>query len=303
MQETDLTSIIIPCYNQAHFLGEAIESVFAQSYQHHEVILVDDGSTDDTAKVAARFERVRRLSQRHSGVAAARNAGFKESTGRFVVFLDADDRLLSNAIEDQVACLEANPSCAFAYGHVKLIAEDGSPLPTPPQAGVDGDHYLELLRQNYIWTTGAVIYRRTAFESIGGFEASINGSADFDLNARLGGLFPVCCSERVVLEYRRHEEGMTRDYALMLRAAVTARRMQWKFVRGCTRYEEALKAGVRRAQEDYGEKLISQMRNRIRDRQWGELTKGLLVLLRYYPQGVAKRARRKLNQIAPNLQH
>jgi glycosyltransferase involved in cell wall biosynthesis len=302
MQKRDLTSVIIPCFNQAKFLGEALESVFAQTYPHYEVIVVDDGSTDGTAKVAARFDPVRTLRQRNRGLAAARNAGFRASAGRFVVFLDADDRLLPNALEDGVASLDANPLCAFSYGHVKLIATDGSPLPTPLQVGVAADHYLELLRRNYIWTTGAVVYRRTAFESVGGFNALISGSSDFDLNARMARLFPVCCSESVVVEYRRHDEGMSRDYALMLQTAITARRLQWKLVKGRTMYEEALKAGIRHSQEHYGEKLISRVHSQWRKHQC-EALRGLLVLLRYYPQGLIKRARRKLNRVALNVQH
>lgn len=302
MQKRDLTSVIIPCFNQAKFLGETLESVFAQTYPRYEVIVVDDGSTDGTAKVAARFDPVRTLRQRNRGLAAARNAGFRASAGRFVVFLDADDRLLPNALEDGVASLDANPLCAFSYGHVKLIATDGSPLPTPLQAGVAADHYLELLRHNYIWTTGAVVYRRTAFESVGGFNALISGSSDFDLNARMARLFPVCCSESVVVEYRRHDEGMSRDYALMLQTAITARRLQWKLVKGRTMYEEALKAGIRHSQEHYGEKLISRVHSQWRKHQC-EALRGLLVLLRYYPQGLIKRARRKLNRVALNVQH
>lgn len=302
MQKRDLTSVIIPCFNQAKFLGEALESVFAQTYPHYEVIVVDDGSTDGTAKVAARFDPVRTLRQRNRGLADARNAGFRASAGRFVVFLDADDRLLPNALEDGVASLDANPLCAFSYGHVKLIATDGSPLPTPLQVGVAADHYLELLRHNYIWTTGAVVYRRTAFESVGGFNALISGSSDFDLNARMARVFPVCCSESVVVEYRRHDEGMSRDYALMLQTAITARRLQWKLVKGRTMYEEALKAGIRHSQEHYGEKLISRVHSQWRKHQC-EALRGLLVLLRYYPHGLIKRARRKLNRVALNVQH
>ncbi len=302
MQKRDLTSVIIPCFNQAKFLGEALESVFAQTHPHYEVIVVDDGSTDGTARVAARFDPVRTLRQRNRGLADARNAGFQASAGRFVVFLDADDRLLPNALEDGVASLDANPLCAFSYGHVKLIATDGSPLPTPLQVGVAADHYLELLRHNYIWTTGAVVYRRTAFESVGGFNALISGSSDFDLNARMARLFPVCCSESVVVEYRRHDEGMSRDYALMLQTAITARRLQLKLVKGRTMYEEALKAGIRHSQEHYGEKLISRVHSQWRKHQC-EALRGLLVLLRYYPQGLIKRARRKLNRVALNVQH
>src|SRR6202007_291490 len=98
MSKQKLASVIIPCFNQARFLGEALESALAQSYGSCEVIVVDDGSTDETAKVAAAFNRIRYLSQTNRGLAAARNAGLKASAGRYLVFLDADDRLLPDAV-------------------------------------------------------------------------------------------------------------------------------------------------------------------------------------------------------------
>ncbi|HEY7545941.1 MAG TPA: glycosyltransferase [Blastocatellia bacterium] len=297
MQKTDLVSVIIPCYNQAHFLREALESVIGQTYPHYEVIVVDDGSTDDTQKVSSTFERVRCLKQKNRGLAAARNAGFEASRGSLVVFLDADDRLLPAALEDGINSLDSHPACAFAYGHVRLIASDGSPVPTPHQVAIESDHYLELLRHNIIWTTGAIVYRREALDEVGGFNPLVSGSADFDLNARISRLFPICCSERIVLEYRHHDDSMSRDFALMLKAAVTARRLQWKFVRGSKPHQEALRTGIRAAQEDYGEKLIRQMRDRLRRGEWSGAMSGLLTLLRYYPQGIRRHAFQKLHQL------
>jgi glycosyltransferase involved in cell wall biosynthesis len=303
MCNPDLVSVIIPCYNQAHFLSEAIESVLKQTYPHYEIIVVDDGSTDGTAKVAASYERTQCLSRKNRGLAAARNAGLEASNGSYVVFLDADDRLLPNALEDGIKALNSHAECAFAYGHVRLIAADGSPLPSPPQAGTEGDHYLELLRHNYIWTPGAVIYRRGVFDFVAGFNPRISGSADFDLNARIAKLFPICCSESAVVEYRQHEESMSRDYARMLKSAVKARRLQRKFVRGRRLYEEALQTGIRGAQEDYGAKLMSQVRSRAQEHKWRDVVIGLLTLLRYYPQGFAKRAFRKLHHLVFNTQN
>ena len=93
--EAALVSVVIPCYNQAHFLGEAIESVLAQTYPHLEIVVVDDGSTDNTGEVAARYPGVRYVRQENQGLAAARNTGLRHSSGDYLVFLDADDRLLA----------------------------------------------------------------------------------------------------------------------------------------------------------------------------------------------------------------
>src|ERR687885_1823430 len=128
-EKAGLVTGVIPCYNQAHFLGEAIESVLAQSYTHFEIIVVDDGSTDNTSEVATRYPKVRCIRQDNQGLAAARNAGLRVSEGTYLVFLDADDRLLPDALEVGLECLEAYPECAFVSGKLRRIAADGSPLP------------------------------------------------------------------------------------------------------------------------------------------------------------------------------
>ena len=98
MNSSPLVSVIIPCYNQAHYLREAIASVRRQTYLHVETVVVDDGSQDDTAAVAHEYN-VRYVYQANSGVSTARNAGIGHVSGEFVIFLDADDRLLPRAVE------------------------------------------------------------------------------------------------------------------------------------------------------------------------------------------------------------
>src|ERR687894_2072239 len=99
--EGGLVTVVIPCYNQAHFLGEAIESVLSQTYPHFEIVVVDDGSTDNTSEVASGYppDKVRLIRQENKGLSAARNAGLGRSGGEYVVFLDSDDRLLAEALE------------------------------------------------------------------------------------------------------------------------------------------------------------------------------------------------------------
>src|SRR5438093_12919445 len=175
MPASGQVSVIIPCYNQAHFLHEAIESVLAQTYSTREIIVVNDGSTDSTAEVAGRYSAVRHIYQENAGPSAARNTGLKETSGEYLVFLDADDRLLPEALEIGVDCLRQHPECAFASGFCRLII--GSLLSSPKQLHVVRDHYLELLRGNYIWCPGSVIYRRTAFEVVKGFDISLGPCA------------------------------------------------------------------------------------------------------------------------------
>src|SRR5918999_3301771 len=126
MSESRLVTVIIPCYNQAHFLGEAIRSALDQGYSNKEVIVVDDGSTDRTAEVAGRYAGVETIRQENRGLAAARNRGLEGSRGEYVVFLDADDRLAGGALSVGAGSLDTHPDCAFVYGNVRLIDANGS---------------------------------------------------------------------------------------------------------------------------------------------------------------------------------
>src|SRR5829696_17619 len=210
-----LVSVVIPCYNQAHFLGEAIESVLDQSYPNFEIIVVDDGSPDDTSEVAGRYPEVSLVRQENRGLSGARNAGLARSEGEYVVFLDADDRLLPEALETHLEHLEAHPECAFASGPCRRIAADGSPLPTPLQRHIEGDHYLVLLHRCYIWPPAVVMFRRAILETVGGFDTSLCPAEDHEMYLRIARRFPVCRHEKVVAEYRQHGTKASGNPAVM----------------------------------------------------------------------------------------
>lgn len=280
-----LVSIVIACYNQGRFLGEAVESALRQTYAPIEVIVVDDGSTDRTAEVAAAYP-VRCLRQRNQGAPAARNNGFRESQGRFVLFLDADDRLLPDAVATGCAALDLHPDWAFVSGHVRLIASDGAAAGTPPQTHAGGDQFLALLRSNYIWTPGAVIYRREVLEG-GPFDPSAKASADYELNLRLARRHPVGCHHQVVLEYRRHGANMSADAGDMLRSAMTVRLRQRPVVAGNAAAERSWKEGIAIVRSDFGERLRRQVRQDLRRPiRWPRAALGLARLARYYPGGL-----------------
>src|SRR5215218_167149 len=251
-----VVSVVIPCYNQAHFLGEAIESVLCQSYQGFEVIVVDDGSQDDTAQLALAYAaedaRVRLVRQENRGLAGARNRGLRESTGEYMVFLDSDDRLMKEALEVGVRELESHPECAFVSGHYRAISAEGDAYAVPRQHRVDGDHYLALLRDNYISMPASVMYRRWVFGEVGGFDGTVDAAADWDLYLRVARRFPIHHHGEVVAEYRWHGANMTADPALMLRSTVSVLRGQRQLVEGNKRYEEALEEGIKLFREHNG---------------------------------------------------
>jgi len=260
--EPALVSVVIPCYNQAHFLHEAIENALAQTYSHREILVVDDGSTENIAEVAAGYPKVRYIRQENSGVSAARNTGLKQSRGEYLVFLDADDRLLPEALEIGVNYLREHPDCAFAAGCCRLIVADGSLLDDEPNhPHVSREHFLALLRGNYrIWCPGSVIYQRTAFDVVNGFDPSLGPGADYDLYLRIARDSPIFCHNRFVADYRLHRSSMSVDHLSMLREVLKALDSQWDFVKGRDSYVEAFETG-KRYWQDYYESL--QMGDRI----------------------------------------
>jgi len=223
-------SVIIPCYNQAHYLGDALASVAAKTHGRPEVIVVDDGSTDNTVEVAERYPGVRYVRQDNAGLAAARNTGIRHSTGEYLFFLDFDDRLLPSAFRVGLTALAARPGHAFVYGGWRLIGADGTVMPTPEPAQVDDDPYRGLLRMCFISTPAAVMYRRAAVAA-GGFDTAVSPSADYNLYLRLTRRWPVYCHGELVAEYRRHGANMTLDRAMMLQAELKVLRTQRPYVR------------------------------------------------------------------------
>jgi glycosyltransferase involved in cell wall biosynthesis len=289
VSDRPLVSIIVPCFEQARFLGQALASVARQTYTEREVVVVDDGSRDDPAGVAAAFPDARVLRQVNQGTAAARNRGLRESRGPHVVFLDADDRLLPEALAAGVGALAEHRECGLVYGHVRVLSAEGGRCGCPPQAAVADRHYGRLLAGNFIWTPGAVMYRRAAVEAVGGFDRRAGGSADFDLNIRIARTWPVRCHGRTILEYREHPASQSQDVAYMLRSAMSVRLRHRRYVRGSRAARAALASGIRTIQADYGERLLDRVAGQARAGDWKPALRGLTTLLRYYPAGLGRR--------------
>jgi len=297
-----LTSVVIPCWNQAHYLGEAIESALSQSYPSLEVIVVDDGSEDNSAAVAARFPGVRCLRQRNSGVAAARNRGLAEAGGEYAVFLDADDRLLPDALAVGVKELEARPEAAFAAGMPRDIGRDGAVIREAKQPLVTRDHYLKLLEECFIWSGSSVVYRRQALEAVGGFNESRVAADDYELYLKLARAFSVHCHEAVVTEYRRHGSNTTRNAGLVLSSQIQVLNGQ----RGQLRDAEekaARRLGVRNTRAKQGEALVERIANAWRRREWGVILHNLRTLARWDRGALLRYRRRGIGQPGARFEH
>ena len=181
-------SIAIPAYNAERFIGEALASVFAQSYPVAEVVVVDDGSSDATADVAAADPRVRVLRQPNAGIGITRSRAVAATRGELIVTLDADDLLTPGSIECRVRALEADPGLAIAFGHVRHFTEsaDGAPVA------------LDQAQPSPV--IGGMLIRRAAYERVGPFASGLQVAEALDwlLRAREQGLREVTVQDQVL---------------------------------------------------------------------------------------------------------
>jgi glycosyltransferase involved in cell wall biosynthesis len=229
-----LISVVIPCFNDGNYLHEAIESVLAQSYKNVEVIVIDDGSTDNTRLVAGRYTQVKYIYQVNQGVSFARNTGISHSKGDYICFLDADDWLLPQALETNFQLLEGNKECAFVSGgyisvHMhypyrpyvlpeRLNIEERYTV-TDPKIAITKDHYQNFLQGNYIGMHAAVLYRHWVFDEFK-FDTSLTGCEDYDLFLRISRKYSVLDHALPIAAYRFHDSNTTANTSMMLHSAL-----------------------------------------------------------------------------------
>lgn len=169
-----LISVIMPVYNGAEFLAEAVASIAAQAYQPLEIIVVDDGSTDETATVVLRLGNgIRYFYQPNQGPAAARNAGLAIAQGELIAFLDVDDLWPADKLAQQMACLNANAETQVVWGQTLLRPYQGD-APEFPH-----------LPPNWMPVLGSLLCRKAVFERVGGFDPTMRFGEDVDWFIRL----------------------------------------------------------------------------------------------------------------------
>lgn len=217
MQNTPLVSIIIPTYNRKHFITDAIDSCLAQSYPNCEVIVVDDGSTDDT-EVFLRNQyggQIRYIYQENQGPAIARNTGISAAKGEYVHFCDADDQLLPHKIKTCVDYVLAHPDIVVVHTYYQFVAQDGkTPVETTPFPQFGDDLFCTLLRLtgNHILISSTMI-RKSALDDVGVFahDPEYRSAEDWDLFLRLSAKYKFHgINEKLVLR-RMHGDMLSDD--------------------------------------------------------------------------------------------
>jgi glycosyltransferase involved in cell wall biosynthesis len=199
-------SVVIPTYNCGPYIADAIESALSQQSCQLEVIVVDDGSSDDTESRCRAWPSVRYLrTPRNLGPAGARNCGIRAATGRYVAFLDADDAWLPGKLVAQLLLLEREPQCVGASG-LMTHWEQTEPPPVPDKPPYDIWTAPEMVQKNPI-ATPTVVVRRQAVESSGGFDEGLRICEDYDLWLRLAQQGPFARLRVPVARYRTRPDG------------------------------------------------------------------------------------------------
>lgn len=208
-------SVVIPTHNRSALLKAAVDSVLQQGFRDHEIVVVDDGSTDDTVNVLKGYDgRVRWLRQPNRGASAARNAGVRASKGQLVAFLDDDDRFLPDKLAVQVHAMSENPEAGMSYTGAYLEDPAGHRLARVYEAWLTGDIYRRLVwRGPYASPIAAptVMVRRAVLDAVGGFDEAMPVAEDNDLWRRIARRYPVLAIQQPLSVVRLRAESADRD--------------------------------------------------------------------------------------------
>jgi glycosyltransferase involved in cell wall biosynthesis len=221
-------SVVIPAYNAGQTLNQTLASARSQTHRHLEIIVVDDGSTDDTVAIAADHAaddpRVSVISQANAGVAAARNAGVAAAGADFIALLDADDLWASTKIEQQLAIFaRGDPRVALVYTWFALLDAQSRVIKLGPQVQHEGDVLDPLAYYNFIGNGSAPLVRRTAIEEVGGFDATLRaqggqGCEDWKLYFEIAERHHFAVVPEALTGYRHTPYNMSSDGRQMLRS-------------------------------------------------------------------------------------
>lgn len=259
-------SAIVPAYNAAPYLREAIDSALAQEGAEVEVVVVDDGSTDATPSVIASFGgRIKALRQENRGLPAARNAGIAAATGDTLAFLDADDTWEPGKSRAQLAYLAEHPGCGLVFCDVYRMDAAGrriGPILGPQVASIPTGRCFDRLFLGNFVLVPAVMVRRSVFDQVGPFDESLRSCEDYDLWLRIAEVAEVGIVPQALASWREHAGQMSRHRDRMLACEI-------QVLEGALRRSPALATRLGRQ--------VARRFSRLHDESgWHDLADGLL---------------------------
>jgi glycosyltransferase involved in cell wall biosynthesis len=295
-------SVVITCYDQARFIGEAARSALDQEPSPAEVVVVDDGSPSPADVTAALdgldgLDAAQLLRQANQGVGAARNTGLAATTGDAVVFLDGDDRLRPGALAAAGRALAEHPSVGLVSGHARLIDAAGNELHDSVHPCADDDHYAALLRHTWIHPPGSAAFRRAALESAGPWSTDPGHAMveDLDLYLRVARRHEVRCHHELVVDYRQHGGNASHRHGWMLGQVLQRLSEERELVAGDAHLVAACDEGAAHWKDLMGGWLLWDVKGRLRSpRRWPSAARDLAVLARLAPGVLTSRVRHRL---------
>jgi glycosyltransferase involved in cell wall biosynthesis len=213
-----LVSVIIPTFNRSSLIKEALDSALSQNYRPMEIVVIDDGSTDNTEQVVASYGGIKYIRQANSGPAAARNNGIRASSGELIALLDSDDRWLPRKLERQVP-LFTDPEIGLVHAAIRFFRDGTGEVLGEMFSGERLDVH-DILSHKMLGTQ-TVVFRRRVFDEIGGFDESLLGPEDFDFFIRVAAHFKMVGMPAVLAEARQHtgnySAGLDRMFGCQMR--------------------------------------------------------------------------------------
>ncbi|MDJ1172689.1 glycosyltransferase family 2 protein [Roseofilum capinflatum] len=211
-------SVVIPAYNAMAYLPETLENLLQQTWQDFEVIVVNDGSSDDTPQWVAevRDPRVKLVSQENQGLAGARNTGIAHAQGEYIAFLDADDLWEKTKLEKQLQSLEQNPNVGLVYTWVLLIDAQGKKTGRVFKSEAQGKVWQTLIEENIVGCGSVAMVRRECFETCGLFDRNLKSFVeDWDMWLRIASHYQFSVVPEPLVYYRQHANSASRNWSAM----------------------------------------------------------------------------------------
>jgi serine acetyltransferase/glycosyltransferase involved in cell wall biosynthesis len=209
-------SVIVPAYNSMKYLPETLESILQQTFQDFEVLIINDGSSDNIVEWFSQIEdpRVKLISQTNKGLSSARNTGIANSQGEYIALLDSDDTWEKTKLEKQVNYLDQNPSVDVVHTWIKLIDEKGKSTGRILKSYAQGNIFREIIQQNVIACL-SVIARRCCFESVRGFDENLRSLEDWDIWIRIAKDYKFAVIPESLANYRQIPTSLSKNYQLI----------------------------------------------------------------------------------------
>lgn len=263
-------SVIIGAYNPGPFLPATVQAVIDQTFQDWEIIIVDDGSTEDISAIAEMHEAITYIRQENRGLSIARNVAVLRSQGEYLAVLDQDDVWLPTKLERQVAAMDESPEVGLCYTNFEMIDAAGRRI----GPGFDGgtETYVGLLHGCCI-NASSVLLRREALAASGLFNPFYVGTQDYDMWLKVARQHPMRYVPTIEAQYRQHDNNLSRKYALLFREVEHLFQRHIALARnaGDNAALAAAVRGLKRARVVYGSQAFDKCRRSVRERAFGPM--------------------------------